>query len=205
MTPLNLKAPLSHEDIDRLRLGDLVTITGTLFTARSQFHIKFIEKGIIPPFGHETCNVMIHSGPIVESVPGGWKMRAMSITTSVRFNKWEPETIRRLGLKALIGKGKVGKETREALREYGCVHLGKTGPFGGAYATMVESVDTVHWLELGMPEATWILRVKNFGPLVVTADTKGNCLFDEVSNRVARQVPKIYRQLGIEDFEFAEK
>jgi L(+)-tartrate dehydratase beta subunit len=148
---------------------------------------------------------MIHSGPIVENIPGGWKMRAMSITTSVRFNKWEPETIQRLGLKALIGKGKVGKETREALREYGCVHLGKTGPFGGAYATMVESVDSVHWLELGAPEATWILRVKDFGPLVVTADTDGNCLFDEVSNRVTRQVPKIYRHLGIEDFEFAEK
>ena len=204
MSTINLKTPLSQEDAALLRVGDIVTITGTIFTARSQFHIKLIEKGTSAPFDQQKNNVMIHSGPIVEHFDGQWKMRAMSITTSIRFNKWEPETIRRLGLRALIGKGRVGKETREALREYGCVHLGKTGPFGGAYATMVESVDSVHWLELGTPEATWMLRVKDFGPLVVTADTRGDCLFDELGSRVHSRVPDIYRRLGIEGFEFAE-
>lgn len=205
MNPIDLKTPLSEEDVEKLRAGDIVTLTGHLFTCRSQFHIHFIEEGHIPPFDSKQYNVMIHSGPIMEKVGEGWKVRAISVTTSIRFNKWEPEVIHRLGLRAMIGKGKVGKETREALKKYGCVHLARTGVFSGAYATMVESVEGVHWLELGLPEATWLLRVKNFGPLVVEADTDGNCLFDEISDRVDSRVREVYKKLEIEGFEFAEK
>jgi tartrate/fumarate subfamily iron-sulfur-dependent hydro-lyase beta chain len=205
MTPINLKTPLSREDVEKLRVGDVVTLTGHLFTCRSQFHIHFIDEGHIPPFDSKQYHVMSHTGPIMEKAGEGWKVRAISVTTSIRFNKWEPEAIRRLGLRAIIGKGKVGKETREALKEFGCIHLARTGAFSGPYATMVESVEGVHWLELGRPEATWLLRVKDFGPLVVEADTKGNCLFDEIGDRVNARIPEIYRKLGIEGLEFAEK
>ncbi len=205
MTPIDLKTPLLKEDVERLRVGDIVTLTGYLFTCRSQFHIYFIDEGHPPPFDSNRYHVMIHSGPIMEKMGEGWRVRAISVTTSIRFNKWEPEVIRRLGLRAIIGKGKVGKETREALKKYGCIHLARTGVFSGAYATMVASVEGVHWLELGRPEATWLLRVKNFGPLVVEADTNGNCLFDEISDRVDSRVGEVYRKLGIEGFEFAEK
>jgi tartrate/fumarate subfamily iron-sulfur-dependent hydro-lyase beta chain len=205
MTPIKLETPLSKEDVENLRVGDLVTLTGHLFTCRSQFHIHFIDEGHIPPFDPTKYHVMIHSGPIMEKIGEGWKVRAISVTTSIRFNKWEPEAIRRLGLRAIIGKGKVGKETREALKKYGCIHLARTGVFSGAYATMVGGIEGVHWLELGRPEATWLLRVKDFGPLVVEADTKGNCLFDEITDRVNSKVPEIYRKLGIEGLEFAEK
>jgi L(+)-tartrate dehydratase beta subunit len=205
MSMIYLNAPLLKEEVEKLQVGDIVTITGLLFTCRSQFHIHFIERGHFPPFDSKKCNVMIHNGPIVERVGEGWKVRAISITTSIRFNKWEPETIRRLGLRAIIGKGTVGKETREALKTCGCVHLCKTGIFSGAYATRVENVEGVHWLELGLPEATWILRVKHFGPLIVGADTRGNSLFDEISDRVNAKIPEIYRTLGIAGFTFAEK
>ena len=205
LTPISLRTPLSRKDVEQLRVGDIVTFTGHLFTCRSQFHIHFIDRGNIPPFDSKRHNVMVHSGPIVEKVGEGWRMRAMSMTTSIRFNKWEPEAIRRLGLRAIIGKGKVGKETREALRRYGCIHLVRTGVFAGAYATMVESTEEVHWLELGLPEATWILRVKDFGPLVVGADTKGNSHFDEIDRHIDSRVTEIYRKLGIEGLEFAEK
>lgn len=205
MTPINLNAPLTKEDVEDLKVGDIVTLTGSLFTCRSQFHIYFIDEGHIPPFDPKKFNVMIHSGPIMEKIGEGWKVRGLSVTTSIRFNKWEPEVIQKLGLRAIIGKGKVGKETREALQEYGCIHLARTGAFSGAYATQVESVEGVHWLELGRPEATWLLRVKNFGPLVVEADINGNCLFDEISDRVNARVTEIYRKLGIEGLEFAEK
>lgn len=205
MTPINLKTPLSREDVEILRVGDIVTISGYIFTSRSQFHIRFIDNGHIPPLNNSQHNVMIHSGPIMEKVGEKWKMRAMSVTTSIRFDKWESEVIRRLGLRAIIGKGKVGRDTQGALCKYGCVHLGKTGAVGGAYATMVEKIEGVLWLELGLPEATWILRVKDFGPLVVTADTKGNSFFEDMSDHINSQARKIYRKLGIEDFTFAEK
>lgn len=205
MTPIDLKAPLSKEDVEQLRVGDIVTFTGHLFTCRSQFHIHFIEGGNIPPFDSKRYNVMVHSGPIMGKVGGGWRVRAMSMTTSIRFNKWEPEAIRRLGLRAIIGKGKVGEETREALQRYGCIHLVRAGVFAGAYSTMVESIEEVHWLELGLPEATWILRVRDFGPLVVGADTKGNSHFDEINRHIESRVTEIYRKLGIEGLDFAEK
>lgn len=205
MTLINLKTPLSREDVEKLTVGDVVSLSGHLFTCRSQFHIHFIDEGNIPPFDPQKYQVMIHSGPIMEKMAGGWKVRAISITTSIRFNKWEPEVIKKLGLKAIIGKGKVGKETREALKQYGCIHLTRTGVFSGAYATQVEAIEGVHWLALGRPEATWLLRVKDFGPLVVEADMKGNCLFDDITDRVNSRTPEIYRKLGIEGLEFAEK
>lgn len=127
LTPISLRTPLSRKDVEQLRVGDIVTFTGYLFTCRSQFHIHFMDRGNIPPFDSKRYNVMVHSGPIVEKVGEGWRVRAMSMTTSIRFNKWEPEAIRRLGLRAIIGKGKVGKETREALRRYRLHPFGKSG------------------------------------------------------------------------------
>lgn len=205
MTPIDLETPLSGIDVEQLRVGDIVTVTGYLVTCRSQFYIHFIEKGNIPPFDSRKYNVMIHSGPIIERTGDSWKVRAISITTSIRFNRWMPEVIRRLGLRAVIGKGSVGNVTREALKKYGCIYLCRTGVFAGAYATMVESIEGVHWLELGLPEATWILQVKNFGPLVVGTDTMGNCLFDEISGHVNARLGDIREKLGIEGTEFAEK
>lgn len=70
---------------------------------------------------------------------------------------------------------------------------------------MVESTEEVHWLELGLPEATWILRVRDFGPLVVGADAKGNSHFDEIDRHIDSRVTEIYRKLGIEGLEFEEK
>jgi tartrate dehydratase beta subunit/fumarate hydratase class I family protein len=70
---------------------------------------------------------------------------------------------------------------------------------------MVESIEEVHWLELGLPEAAWILRVRDFGPLVVGADTKGNSHFDAINRHIDSRVTEIYRKLGIEGLEFAEK
>ena len=205
MNLISLKTPLSREDVEILRVGDIVTINGYIFTSRGQFHIRFIENGQVPPLKKSQHNVMIHSGPIVKRVGNKWEMRAMSVTTSIRFDKWEPDVIRRLGIRAIIGKGKVGRKTQSALCKYGCVHLGKIGAVGGAYATMVEKIEEGIWLDLGLPEATWILRVKDFGPLVVMADIRGFSIFDDRDDHIISQVHNIYRKLGIENFTFAEK
>lgn len=205
MEPILLQTPLSEEGVRSLKAGDVVKITGTLWTARSRFHSYFIEEGHQPPVDSRQHNVMLHSGPIMERVADTWRLRALSITSSIRFEHWEPEVIRRLGLRAIIGKGRMGRATAEAMQEFGCVHLTRTGGLSGAYATMVERVKEVHWLELGLPEALWVLEVRDFGPLVVEIDTQGNCLYEGVQEGVHANMERVYQSLGIADLAYAEK
>jgi tartrate/fumarate subfamily iron-sulfur-dependent hydro-lyase beta chain len=201
-----LRAPLRYEDIADLRAGDMVLISGDIFTTRSRFYKKFIEQGLPFPLDPKQNNVMLHSGPIIKKEgEGKFSLKAISITTSVRFNKWEPEAIEKLGLRAIIAKGRVGKETREAMQKFGCVHLCRTGTFAGAFARKVTEINSVHWLDLGLPEALWNFHFEDFGPLVVETDIYGNSCYDNVGENIEQKIHNSYRKLGIENFEFAEK
>jgi fumarate hydratase subunit beta len=201
-----LNAPLSYEDVAALHAGDIVTISGDIFTSRSGFYRKLVTEGNRFPLDKGKNNVMLHSGPIIKKENNGeFKVSAISITTSVRFNKWEPGVIEQLGLRAIIAKGRVGKETRDAMRKYGCVHLCRTGTFAGAFALKVQKINSVDWLDLGLPEALWNLQFKDFGPLIVETDIYGISCYDEVGDQLAPKINEAYRKLGILGFEFAEK
>lgn len=199
---IHLTTPLSEAQVRALRSGDIVSMNGVIWTCRSRFHKEFIEQGNVPPIDTNQWNVMIHSGPIVEQTEGGYRIRALSITSSIRFEHWEPETIRRLRLRTIIGKGSMGPATIQAMQEVGCVHMTRTGDVSGAYATMVERVREGHWLHLGWPEALWVLEVKDFGPLVVEIDAHGHCLYDSVREEARRRLEQIYEKLGIAGFEY---
>jgi fumarate hydratase subunit beta len=201
----HLNAPLSFEDIKILRAGDIVDISGDIFTSRSGFYRKLITENQPFPLDPHKNNVMLHSGPIIKKENDWYKVNAISITTSVRFNKWEPSVIERLGLRAVIAKGKVGRETKEAMRQFGCVHLCRTGTFAGAFALKVKEIKSVDWLDLGLPEALWNFRFENFGPLVVETDIYGMSCYDEISHQLTLKINDAYRKLGIEGFEYAEK
>ncbi|MEM0320084.1 MAG: fumarate hydratase C-terminal domain-containing protein, partial [Candidatus Nezhaarchaeales archaeon] len=102
-----------------------------------------------------------------------------------------------LGVKALVGKGRMGGETLESLRKYGGVFL--VAP-PGCSAIIVESVEKVlgsYWLDLGVPEAIWILKVKRLGPLIVAMDSHGNSIFNEVRGNVLRALNEIYSIIGV--------
>lgn len=201
-----LNAPLNYEDVSDLRAGDLVYISGDIFTGRSGFYKKFIDQKVSFPLDPKKNNVMLHSGPIIKKEPdNNFKLKAISITTSVRFNKWEPEVIERLGLRAIIAKGRVGKETREAMQKFGCVHLCRTGTFAGAFALKVKEIKSVDWLDLGLPEALWNFHFENFGPLVVETDIYGDSFYDKVNNQLEPKIDEYYKKLGIYGYKFAEK
>lgn len=201
-----LKAPLSYEDVAGLKAGDMVYISGDIFTSRSGFYRKLVDQGLPFPLDPAWNNVMLHSGPIIKKEgENGFKLKAISITTSVRFNKWEPTVIEKLGLRAIIAKGRVGKETREAMQKFGCVHLCRTGTFAGAFALKVTEIKSVDWLDLGLPEALWNFHFEDFGPLVVETDIYGNSCYDEVGEQLEPKIQDSYRKLGIDGFKFAEK
>lgn len=202
----NLRAPLSYEDIADLRAGDIVMISGDIYTGRSGYFKKIFDEKVPFPLDPKKNNVMLHSGPIIgRDENGNFKPNAISITTSVRFNRWEPENIARFGLRAIIAKGRVGKETRVAMQKYGCVHLCRTGTFAGPFALRITKINDVHWLDLGLPEALWNFHFEEFGPLIVETDILGNSVYDDVSLSVDGTVARCYRELGIESFQFAEK
>ncbi len=202
----SLKVPLSYNDISTLHAGDVVSVSGDIWTCRSGFYHKYVDQGNSFPLDKSQHNVMLHSGPIIK-VEGEnqYKVQAISITTSVRFNKWEPQVIEELGLRAIIAKGRVGKETREAMQRFGCVHLSRTGTFAGAFALKVKAIKDVFFLDLGLPEALWVFDFDELGPLVVETDIHGNSVYDSVQDKFESELASYYEALGINGFEYAEK
>jgi L(+)-tartrate dehydratase beta subunit len=108
----------------------------------------------------------------------GWKMVSVGPTTSMRMERFEKEFIEQTGVKLVVGKGGMGPNTVAACQEYKALHAVFPGGCAVLAATEVEEIERVEWLELGMPESLWVCRVKNFGPLIISIDTKGNNLFE---------------------------
>ena len=105
-------------------------------------------------------------------------MISIGPTTSMRMEGYEEEFIKQTGVKLIIGKGGMGPQTMEGCRDHKAVHAIFPGGCAVLAATQVEEIERVEWLDLGMPEALWVSRVKELGPLIITIDTKGNNLID---------------------------
>jgi L(+)-tartrate dehydratase beta subunit len=122
---------------------------------------------------------ILHAGPIVARDGDSWKMISIGPTTSMRMEVHEKEFIKQTGVKLIVGKGGMGPETVEGCAACKAVHAVFPGGCAVLAASRVEEIERVEWLDLGMPEALWVSRVKNFGPLIISIDTHGNNLFDK--------------------------
>jgi L(+)-tartrate dehydratase beta subunit len=172
-----LTTPLRSEDIADLTAGDIVYLDGYLITCRDMGHRRLIELNRELPVDLEGMAIL-HAGPIVVKDGDDWKMVSIGPTTSMRMEVHEKEFIKRTGVKLIIGKGGMGPETVDGCRTHKAVHAVFPGGCAVLAATEVEQIESVEWLDLGMPEALWVSRVKNFGPLIISIDTKGNNLFE---------------------------
>ena len=188
-----LTTPLSEEDVEDLRTGDLVSLTGEVFTLRDQGHLRALDRGV--PVDLEGA-VVYHCGPLVRDTADGWDVLAAGPTTSIRMEGLEPEFIERFRPRALMGKGGMGPRTAEALREFGCVYLAWTGGVAVLAAGAIKSAE-VHWLDLGTPEALWTFNVEDLGPAIVAMDSHGGDLYEEVRDRVQEKMPATRARLGI--------
>ena len=129
----------------------------------------------------------MHAGPLVTgSAEEGYSIVAVGPTTSMRMEKLEYGFIKKTGVRLIIGKGGMGDRTAEACREYGAVHC--VLPAGNAVVTAqsVEEISGVEWLDLGMAEALWKLRVREMGPLIVSIDSSGRNIFAEKKKEYVR-------------------
>ena len=176
---MKIRTPLSEGDVKRLRAGGLVSVTGKIVTARDKAYARALEllrarKRL--PLDLRGA-VVYHCGPLAKKTPRGWQILSAGPTTSARLDRLQVEFIKKTGVRALIGKGGVGEEVATELSRLGCVYLAFTGGAGVLAAQTVQTIKKVFWRDLGPTEALWVLDVKNFGPLVVAVDTKGNNLY----------------------------
>jgi L(+)-tartrate dehydratase beta subunit len=172
-----LKTPITNEDIESLTAGDIVFLDGHIVTCRDVGHRRLVEIGMALPVDLQGLAIF-HAGPIVSRRDAGWQMVSIGPTTSMRMERFEKQFIQQTGVKLIVGKGGMGPETADGCRRYKALHAVFPGGCAVLAATAVEEIERVEWLDLGMPEALWVSRVKNFGPLIISIDTRGNNLFE---------------------------
>jgi len=199
MAIYKLKTPISEEDVRKLRVNDVIYVTGTIVTARDQAHrraLEFFKQGKPLPINLEGLAVF-HCGPVVSKEGDKWVAIAAGPTTSTRMDLFEDEFIKNFKVRVVIGKGGMGKRTTDAMAKYGAVYGAFTGGAAILAAKAIKSVKSVEWLDLGTPEAMWIFEVEEFGPLAVAIDSHGNNIFMDVAKNVEANKQKIYKKLGI--------
>ena len=199
MAEVHLKLPASEQDVRALRAGDTVYVTGLLFTARDEAHLRALEwqhEGKPLPVKF-TEGALYHCGPIMKKEGERWRIVAAGPTTSSRMNSLEPQFLEKIGARVIIGKGGMSKGVGEAMKKHGAAYLAFTGGAAVLAARRVREVRGVHWLDLGMPEAVWVLDAEEFGPLTVGMDASGGSLFDEVARQVEKNTAEAKKRLGL--------
>ena len=174
-----LTTPLKSEDLQDLRVGDVVYLTGRLVTCRDVAHRRLIEQGRELPVDLEG-GAIFHAGPIVRKKDDGqFEMVSIGPTTSMRMEKFEREFIKQTGVKLIVGKGGMGPEAAAGCQEDKAGHAIFPGGCAVLAASQVEEIEDAHWQDLGMPETLWVNRVREFGPLIISIDTQGNNLIQQ--------------------------
>jgi tartrate/fumarate subfamily iron-sulfur-dependent hydro-lyase beta chain len=180
--PIHLSVPLTTETVRKLKVHDIVTLSGVIFTARDMAHLRLRElKGGGGPLPEVfEGGVIFHAGPVVKKTNGGFKLLTIGPTTSIRMEP-HADFVGSLGIKAVVGKGGLGEASLRAFKKYGMVYLLAAPGCGALHAQAVKAVKRVHWLEeMGMPEAIWVLEVSHWGPLTVGMDSEGNSIFETI-------------------------
>lgn len=199
MAEYHFTTPITKEDVQKLRIGDVIYVSGTVFTARDEAHeraLEMAEKGEPMPIDFEGLGVY-HCGPVVRKVGEQWEIVAAGPTTSTRMDIFEDEFIKTFGVNLIIGKGGMGPRTVKAMEEYKAVYTAFVGGAAVVAAKGITRVKEVHWLDLGTPECLWVLEVDKFGPLIVGIDTYGDSLFQNVADEAQKRLPQIGEFLGI--------
>ncbi len=202
MAEYHLKTPISEADARKLRVGDIVYVSGEhVYTARDEAHKRALEmhaKGERLPVDFEG-SVVYHVGPVAAQKGGKWFIVSAGPTTSTRMELFEDEFLRKFKARIIVGKGGMGAKTLAALKEVGAVYCSYTGGCGALAAKGLKEVRAYEWQDLGMPEALWVITAEEFGPLLVTMDSHGRSLHDEMNRAVAAKKAEAYAKIGVKE------
>jgi len=179
-----LTMPLSEEQVRALKVGDVLLLSGMMHMGRDVLHHHLITHD--SPVNLDG-GVIYHCGPVVLKKGDRWLMNAAGPTTSIREEPYQSEIIHKFKVRAVIGKGGMGTKTLTALKDVGAVYLSAIGGAAQYYTKCIEEVEGVDYLEFGVPEAMWHVRVKDF-PVIVTMDAHGNSLHADVEKTSAAEL-----------------
>lgn len=190
----NLQLPLTEEAVRGLALGDAISLTGTIYTARDAAHKYLVENPDFSRIPDIRGAVLYHCGPVIIQRDGKYVVTAAGPTTSIREEPYMAAVIEKYGIRAIIGKGGMGPSTAEACRRFGCVYLHAVGGAAQVLASCVKEVPGVSMLEeFGAPEAIWQFNVVDF-PAVVTMDATGASLHEQVKAHSEAQLQTVIRE-----------
>lgn len=181
-----LTTPIKAEDLESIQAGDIIYLTGTLVTGRDDVHRRVVHEGMTSPYDFDG-GAIFHAGPIVKESPEGNFLVSVGPTSSIRMEADASDFIRMTGLKLMVGKGGMGPKTTEACEKYKAIHCVFVGGCAVSAASHVEGITDCYWRELGMPECEWVMKVNEFGPLIVSIDTHGHNLFVENKAKYAER------------------
>ncbi|MBE6549408.1 MAG: fumarate hydratase [Ruminococcaceae bacterium] len=205
MAEYHLKAPLTDEDITKLKIGDTVYISGECFTCRSRLQKYIFDEKNVLPFDTKDRNVLIHNGPIVIKENGKWKLVSFMPTSSIRFEKWGAKSVSEWGLKMIVGKTTMGAQTAKMMKEKKCVHVSPRSVSPNLWIDSIDVEDVYLFDELGSIEAAWFFKLHDLGPFIVDIDCNGNNFFDKLDGEIAQRKRNALNELGIdESFEFTK-
>ena len=205
MATYHLKTPLSQTDVEQLRIGDVVYVSGDAFTCRSRLHRWVLDEGHALPQAGKDRDLLIHVGPIVLREENRFKLVSFMPTSSIRFEKWGARAVEQWGLRMIIGKTTMGQETMDMMKEKKCVHVSPQCVSPNSWVQNIDITDVELFDELGTIEATWSMTVKELGPFVVDIDCQGNNLYKNHEKEVDEARDKALKALGIApDFQYTK-
>ncbi|MCJ7513824.1 MAG: FumA C-terminus/TtdB family hydratase beta subunit [Anaerolineales bacterium] len=205
----SLTLPLQPQDVLDLRVGDPVGLSGVMITARDAAHKwmveTFLQKTRPPQGDDQACyealkpilrgGAIYHCGPVVAGLDSlDYRFVAAGPTTSTREEPYQAEVMAHFQARAVIGKGGMGQHTLAACQTVPFIYLHAIGGAAALIARTVTRVLSVYKLEFGVPEAMWVVEVKDF-PAVVTMDAHGSSLHSEVE---ARSMEALARLIDLE-------
>jgi L(+)-tartrate dehydratase beta subunit len=198
---VTLRTPVTEADVRRLRVGDMVTLEGTLFGIRDATQIHMFDRGRRTRFdlaGH----AVIHTAPNVRKVepspehPAGYAPVCIGTTTSMRMERFTRPLMKDYGVRIIVGKGGLGAESLSAFGELGGVYLAIIGGTAALETTWIESIEDVDLDDLN-PESLWKFRIHGFGPLQVAMDSAGGSLYANVDARARAKRAAVLAKLGV--------
>lgn len=190
MSTIHIHTPI--RSVDDLRIGDQVYVSGLVAILRDQAQKRFIEykiKGLATP-SIENLPIF-HCGPIAYMDGGRWIIKSIGPTTSARMERDLPTFLKLSGTRMVIGKGGVSQSIASDMVRIGVVYCAYPGGASAFLVKTLKRVVDVYWLDLGIPEALWIVEFENLGPLTVAIDTYGGNIYSQVEDNVKRNLDRI--------------
>jgi L(+)-tartrate dehydratase beta subunit len=195
-TEHRLTPPLSDAQARALRAGDTVLLDGIVYGLRDATLIRMFDQRVTSPADLAGA-VVLHTAPnVTRDAAGRYQPLSVGTTTSMRMDRFTGPLVGGQGVRAIIGKGGLSRDSLAALGEHGAVYLAITGGAAALETIQIEAIEAVWWEDL-LPECLWRFRVRGLGPLIVGMDAHGGDLYGEVLAEVKARMAGIYTRLGL--------